>query len=184
MIFQHKNHYPSISPTNSGAKTRWELSLGCSCSEIHMPDTWPGRRFASPLHFYRTLAFDTRAYIVFTTLAFGKYDLLAPHRTGGMQRHLIILLSAIYDIFQHKNFYISISPALNDIALFNDLLQNFMSVVCQNLKPISLRGCFFSGYYQLRCTPLITPSTSLQSLASSFLTWCRRSNVFKKSNPS
>jgi hypothetical protein len=62
----------------------------------------------------------------------------------GIQRHSLILLDALYDIFQHKIFYIRIIPALNDIALFNDLLQNFMSVVCQGLKLISLRGCFFS----------------------------------------
>jgi hypothetical protein len=47
-------------------------------------------------------------------------------------------------IFQHKNHYIGINPALNDIALLKDLLQNFMSVVCQGLKLILLRGCFFS----------------------------------------
>lgn len=78
----------------------------------------------------------------------------------------------------------SIRPFIKHIALLNEphKTTNQWSYRFLNCN----RPDFF-GYVScepLRFTTLITPSTSLQEQASSFLTWCRRSNVFKKTNPS
>ncbi len=50
------------------------------------------------------------------------------------QRHSEAISGGFLVVFQHKIFYPSISLALIDIALLNDPLQNFMSVVSQGLK--------------------------------------------------